>query len=388
MRFKPVGKTRNLGIIMRDWDCISQVWLHRSIECLEDHIAFIASFKANDQWNEEIPGFNLTGPKFTLKERIRYKFQGPPDNIDRLRRYIKKSRVDKLLIHFADMALITLEAWLDLDVEVFVYCHGYDIHFDARNDTWPYASRHPHDYAERVFRLSDRVTFFANSQHTQNKLQAIGVPAENIQLIYYGVELPEQLPEYPIKAKDELLNLLFLGRLVDFKGPDLVIKSFEQACKQGLNAKLTIAGDGNLMPMCQLLVYESPYGDRIQFVGPVDRQRAAKLFAEADIFVNHQRLGPLSNREEAFGVTMLEAMSRGLPVLTTRSGGIEESVIDGETGFLVETGSLSAFVDRLLALAGSPETRKQFAQNGRRHIKKNFPLERQASQLLSSLKLV
>lgn len=373
---------RNLGIVMHGWDSISQVWLHRSIECLEDRVAFVASFRAGEQWNDSISGFNLSEPKSSLRERIRHKLQGPPDNDRRFEQYIKKSGIKTLLIHFAEMAVRTQAAWQALDIEVFVYCHGYDVHFDARHDHWPYAQRHANDYAKRVFQLSERVTFLANSQHTQQKLLAIGIPKEKIHIVYYGVEVPSLAQCTKSSLPDNRpLNLLFLGRLVDFKGPDKVIKLFDIACQQGLNAHLTIAGDGNLMPACQLLARDSEYCDRITFTGPVSRERASQLFAEADIFINHQCLGLFSKREEAFGVTMIEAMSYGLPILTTKSGGIPESIISGKTGYLVEPGNMEDAVEQLLDLAASSQTRQIFGRNGRLHIEKNFSLEKQKSRL-------
>jgi glycosyltransferase involved in cell wall biosynthesis len=301
-----------------------------------------------------------------------------------LERAISQHRIRYILINYATLALKTRRAWEKLDVKVFVHCHGIDIHVDAKAEQWPHHNIYPRCYMEQLRQLSDRVIYIANSHHTRNCLTNIGIPQSRIEVKMFGVEEHGEMTG-SVRRKGKPLVLLFLGRLVDFKGPDLVIKAFELARRKGLLAELIIAGDGPLMPTCELLRDGSPFRDEIRILGPVDRRTSQELYQQADIFVCHHRKGPLSNREEAFGVTMIEAMSYGLPIITGKSGGIVESVIHGQTGFLVAPGDVDAYVEHLMLLGADSAERERIGRNGVLHVQENFSLVKEKECLLKFL---
>src|SRR5690606_33177261 len=120
------------------------------------------------------------------------------------------------------------------------------------------------------------------------------------------------------------VQILYLGRLVDCKGPDLTIQAFSLACEQGLRGKLTIAGDGPLLAECEQLRAVSPFAHCIQLLGSVDEPTAERLRTEADIFTAHNRKGPYTNQEEAFGVSFVEAMAAALPIVSGANGSLPE----------------------------------------------------------------
>jgi colanic acid/amylovoran biosynthesis glycosyltransferase len=177
------------------------------------------------------------------------------------------------------------------------------------------------------------------------------------------------------------MNILYLGRLVDCKGPELVIRAFEQACDRGMDAMLTIAGDGPLRLTCELLRARSPYAGRIEFLGEVDRAAGVQLREKADVFCAHNCLGPITLQEEAFGVAFVEAMAAGLPVVTGRNGSLPEIMEDGKQGILVEPGNVKAQAEAFLRLANDPALRQQMGRSGWERAGQLFSSQQEIARL-------
>jgi type III pantothenate kinase len=100
------------------------------------------------------------------------------------------------------------------------------------------------------------------------------------------------------------------------------------------------------------------------------------LYRRADVVV-YPTVEP-----EPYGLVPLEAMSTGLPVVASRIGGITETVVDGETGFLVDPGDHGAIADRLALLHGEPQLRRHMGEAGRARVIASFDLHRFGASLL------
>ena len=299
---------------------------------------------------------------------------------------IRQFRITRVFAHYLHYALQFESLWKRIEIPLFVHSHGYDMEWDAMSSKNPSQRMHPPDYRERVVALSKRATLITNSEISAEKLYTAGVPEDRVLVKYYGVPL-EPLPTRRYEPKTEL-NVLYLGRLVDFKGPDLVIRAFERACDLGFRGTLTIAGDGALRGPCDLLRSQSPYRDRIKMLGTVDAATGEALRATADIFTAHNCIGPTSGREEALGVSILEAMSCGLPVITGRSGGVMETVAHNETGILVTPGSIEEHANALLKLEHTPDLRQTMGLAGRARVLAQFSDKNEQAALLSIMNLI
>src|SRR5207237_496371 len=117
------------------------------------------------------------------------------------------------------------------------------------------------DYVPSVRWLAQRATIIANSRSSAGRLLEVGVPANRMVIKYLGVPVPEFPPKRNKGTSG--VDILYLGRLIDCKGPDLVIRAFELACDRGMDARLTVAGDGELRKSCELLRRKSRYVSRI-----------------------------------------------------------------------------------------------------------------------------
>lgn len=132
----------------------------------------------------------------------------------------------------------------------------------------------------------------------------------------------------------EPLRLLSVGRLSPEKGHEVLLQAFFKLRAQGMNATLTLVGDGSERIRLTELASSLGLGDRVRFTGVLLDDDLAEAMHAADIFV-------LPSHSEGFGVVLIEALATGLPVVATRSGGPED-IVDGENGVLVDVGDPSA----------------------------------------------
>jgi glycosyltransferase involved in cell wall biosynthesis len=153
------------------------------------------------------------------------------------------------------------------------------------------------------------------------------------------------------------LTVVFVGRLVDIKGVRYLIDAM-----RSVDARLTIVGDG---PQEAALRAQAANMDTVTFLGRQQHQQVATILASADVFVAPSILNNQGGGE-GLGLTIVEAMACGLPVIATRTGGITDLIADGVNGYLVEPKDSTAIADKLTALLGDATLRAAFGAEARR----------------------
>jgi glycosyltransferase involved in cell wall biosynthesis len=368
-----------------NWSAPSEVWIARQIQALDGHIVAIGACDPQQRrWGGRIPAIRLASAPPPLWQRLAYRAglaatPTPRPAADALAAAVAGDAVSVILVHYLDFALRFEQVWKQIDKPLFVHPHGYDTQWNYRRRDPPHEPYFPPEYPAAVRRLSERAILIANSGSVRERLLDIGVPGDRVVLQYYGIPSPAACPVHSDRSRG--VQVLYLGRLVDCKGPGLVIQAFERACADGLDGHLTLAGDGPLRGSCEELVRRSPVADRTRMIGAVDAATANRLRAEADVFTAHNCRGPITRQEESFGVAVVEAMAAGLPVVTGRSGGVRETVVDGETGFLVEPGDVDAHAAALLRLAQEPDLRHRMGTAGWRRAREMFDCGRRSAEL-------
>jgi glycosyltransferase involved in cell wall biosynthesis len=121
--------------------------------------------------------------------------------------------------------------------------------------------------------------------------------------------------------------------------------------------------------------------DRVTLHGVQPSPVVADLMAKADIFLQHSATDPTNGDMEGLPVAILEAMARGLPVVSTRHAGIPEQVVEEETGFLVDEGDVDGMAKGILRLAIDPSLRQRMGQAGHRRAMENFTWEKNRDEL-------
>jgi phosphatidyl-myo-inositol dimannoside synthase len=162
--------------------------------------------------------------------------------------------------------------------------------------------------------------------------------------------------------------LLTVGRLISAepgKGVDSVIRVLPDVLKLIPNLLYVVVGGGDLLPHLEELARASPARDRILFLGKLQLEQLKSLYARADIFV-------MPSRQEGFGLTFLEAMALGKPVIAGDYGGTPEVVQDEVTGFLVDPEDLERLAGRLIQLLQDEGLRRKLGEEGRRRVEQNY----------------
>jgi glycosyltransferase involved in cell wall biosynthesis len=378
---------KKIFVIQPNYNATSEVWLTRMNEMIKDYIIAIGSFSPSEQKWHGRPVVNLYGKIQPLVIRVLNKFGIKNFNncfnyLREVKKYINSPDTKIVFVHFLTTAVHFIDDLMVSEKNIIIHCHGFDIFWETKNlDGTNY---HDTEYISKVQRLSTKALFIANSEFCKQQLMKINIPEKKIKLKYFGVELKPQFNRY---TKKDSIKILYLGRLADFKSPDIVIKSFNRACDLGLSAELIIAGDGQLRVTCELLKRKSIYSDSIKILGSVDYSTAEKLYEEADIYTMHNTVGRLSNIEETFGVSIIEAMSFGLPVVTANSSVIKEIIVDNVTGIIVDQFNVEEHANAFLKLANNPALRMLLGNEGRKRVKEKFTPEQEKVKLFEILSI-
>jgi glycosyltransferase involved in cell wall biosynthesis len=197
-----------------------------------------------------------------------------------------------------------------------------------------------------------------------------GIPAEIVELIYEGVEVPPPLtPEahalarqrWCVDGKDMLFGCV--GYLLPEKGQEFVVRAFPAVRAKYPTARLLLAGDGPCRAHLETLSRTLGLEEAVIFAGFVED--VAQVYAALDAFVFPSLAEPL-------GTSLLAAMAWGLPVLAVASGGVPEYVEPDNTGLLVSRPEPGHFSAEMIRLLDDPELAKRLGAAAREAIQKRF----------------
>jgi glycosyltransferase involved in cell wall biosynthesis len=222
--------------------------------------------------------------------------------------------------------------------------------------------------------------FLTVSEYSAETLNA---PLRRTRTIYGGVD-PDRFRPDSRTARD---GVLFVGRITPHKGLDRLLQALPR------NARLTIAG------MCghDRRPPESDYpkrletmaaGRQVHFAGSVDEECLPDLHRSARVFalpsVHTTCFGKHVAISELLGLSLLEAMASGTPVVASRIGGVPEIVVNGETGFLVEPGNVDELRDRLALVLADNNLARTMGEAGRERALQEFTWQRCAERCLAA----
>lgn len=366
----------------------SETWLYRLNLMLGRRICGFAAFVEKKNFFNKLPVFNLNGRYPNFRERLfirlrLYKYDVQKTMHSELQKAIFSSNADIILIHYATTANYLWNVISRFLNPVYIYVHGYDIIWDHNDDTGKRI--HDDNYTSDILNISKRpnITFIVNSNCSLQNLLAIGIDRNKIIKKVFGVDLPIIKRDY----KKKEINVLFLGRLVDYKGPDIVLKAFIRACDLGFLGKLIIAGEGSLKEICETIATKSIYTDRISFTGAVKAKQASDLYLAADIYSMHNCKGLVSNGYDTFGVTVIEALSYGLPVITSSVGGPSEIIENGVDGILVQPNNVEEHAEAFMRLFNDRMFCATLGNNGRNKIMNYYSSEIERKAMFEILHL-
>ncbi len=146
---------------------------------------------------------------------------------------------------------------------------------------------------------------------------------KKVKVIYNGVDVSRFSPKN--KAAQNCLRIIFVGRLIDGKGVDILLKA---AAETDIDYRLTIVGDGPERENLEKLAEKLQIGDKVEFAGV--QWNVSEWLKDADVFVHSARCN------EGFGITLVESMASGVPCIAVKKGAIPEIIDAGIDGFILE----------------------------------------------------
>ena len=222
-------------------------------------------------------------------------------------------------------------------------------------------------------KLTARITVFTELEKDDFIRFRVMRP-EKISLIYQGLELDSSVhsPTEIIKIKDKLsirpneYAVGMIGRLEPIKGPKYFVEAAALVAGDLNNVKFLIIGEGSLRR--KLERYAETLGIREKCIFTGWREDAPAIMSILDILV-------LPSLNEAVGMVLIEAQSKGIPVVASRTGGIPEVVRDNHSGILVSPGSPDELAEAIKRLLKDERMRKQMGDNGQDWVKGKFGAE-------------
>ena len=195
------------------------------------------------------------------------------------------------------------------------------------------------------------------STATDDRLGALGIPAERIARWDRGVDLARFSPERrePGLLDPSRINVLYSGRLTREKGADLLADAFLEAHRLRPALQLVLAGGGP-----EEAVLRERLGDAATFLGWLEGDALAAAYASADLFL-------FCSQTDTYGQVLLEAQASGLPVVAVAAGGPAELVAHGRSGLLCSPDPVVLGLT-LAGLAGSPSARRRLSGGGLRAV--------------------
>ncbi len=213
-------------------------------------------------------------------------------------------------------------------------------------------------------------SLFLPISNTWNKrLIELGCPQEKIRVHHMGVDCNIHSPSSSIDLNSSPIRLLSVCRLVEKKGIEFAIRAISSLVKREPTAQLnyTIIGNGPLLESLHQLVTNLNLDEVITFAGPLPPEQVAEHFDSAHILLAPS-VTATDGDKEGIPVAIMEAMARGLPVVSTYHSGIPELIEDGVNGYLVPERDHEALAHRLFILMNERDQWAQIAIAARQKV--------------------
>ncbi|WNG85639.1 glycosyltransferase family 4 protein [Mycobacterium sp. ITM-2016-00317] len=297
----------------------------------------------------------------------------------RMRRLIRERDIDTVWFGAAaPLALLTPLARAAGAQRVIASTHGHEVGWSML----PVART----ALRRIGDDTDVVTYI--SSYTRGRFASAFGPDAALELVPPGVDterfVPDEVARAELRARyglGERPVVVCVSRLVPRKGQDMLIRAMPAIRDRVPDAALVIVGGGPYRNSLHRLAHNFKVAEHVVFTDGVPGDELPAHHAMADVFAMPCRTRGAGLDVEGLGIVYLEASSTGVPVVAGRSGGAPETVVDGQTGFVVDgwdVGAIAATVGDLLA---DPARAAAMGAAGRKWVLDNWQWSRQAQRL-------
>jgi colanic acid/amylovoran/stewartan biosynthesis glycosyltransferase WcaL/AmsK/CpsK len=286
---------------------------------------------------------------------------------------LERSAYDMIHCHFGPVGIFGqhLREIGALEGPLLTTFHGFDI--------GSYVRQHGAGAYAELFRKGD--AFTCSSHFVRGKLIAAGCDPVKLIQFKLGTDLARfDFAERKI-GSDGVIRLITIARLVEKKGIEYSIRAVADLVKQFPKLHYTIVGDGNLRQKLSLLIEQLDLQQHVMLVGWKTPEEVRHLLSRSHIFVLASVIS--SNGDfEGQGLVLQEAQAMGLPVVCTNHNGFGDSVLNGESGFLVPERNVDALSTRLADLIRQSELWPGIGRKGRAFVEAEFDLDKRNDALV------
>lgn len=317
----------------------------------------------------------LNAPILTVPQ-TRGRTQYPPPVETSIVQFFQEHGVTHVLCEFGSVGSGMVELNdRRLHLPLYVHFHGQDASEELRKP----------DMVSYYQWMGARATaVIAVSRPMAERLKGIGIPAEKVHIVHYGVFVPAA--EY---ASPEQLpcRVIAVSRLVAKKGILHLLNAFAKAKQAVPEMTLDIVGEGPLRAEIENFVQENHLGNAVCLHGQKPNDFVLSMLDRSSIYAQHSMTDPATGNAEGLPVGILEAAAHGLPVISTFHEGIPEEVEHGVSGLLVKEGDADTMAEYLVRLARDGGLRKEMGMAGRKKIASGFTVDQSLGKLRSVMGL-
>lgn len=181
-----------------------------------------------------------------------------------------------------------------------------------------------------------------------------GIPQDRVRVVYNGID-PKEPPEAHLPRSDGRKTVLFLGRITMQKGPEFFLRAAERVLKRRDDVEFIVAGWGDLAPRMIDWVAQTGLSRYIRFSGFLRGEEVSQAYQRADVYV-------MPSVSEPFGLTALEAIQHGVPVVLSKSSGAAEVLPAG--ALKVDFWDVDLMAEMILSLLDRPVLAETLRRRG------------------------
>ncbi len=260
------------------------------------------------------------------------------------------------------IAYLKSKGILSENIRIVNSFHGYDLAPD----------RLPSYKKEYKYLFDSAAAFTVNTPYLEGLLKKVTTPQKPCYILPVGLDT-EFFKRGESKRSDNFFDLVFCGKLIALKGPDLAIELVQKLHESGfVQTRLHIIGDGKLRDSLEQQVQRCQLDQAVFFYGALSQTEIKLRFESADAFVLPGRYDADTGRAETQGLVIQEAQAMELPVIVSDVGGMPYGLIPNKTGFVIKEGAIDGFAEAVQKLLLSPELKNQMGKAGRNFVKNNY----------------
>lgn len=286
---------------------------------------------------------------------------------DAVGKYLVKNKVEIVLVQYGVAGAKMLPICKKFKIPMIVHFHGYDAskRIVIENNKEAY---------KKMFHFSKAIIVVSKAM--RSTILNLGCPEDKLHHITCGFDsvFIKNQPDYRS-------NTFFaVGRFTDKKAPYLSILAFMELLKEFPEARLRMAGSGELLNACKNIVKSYGIEDKVLFLGVISPIAVKNEMNKALAFIQHSIIAD-DGDSEGTPVSVIEAQAAALPVISTYHAGIPDVVMHEITGLLVQECDIVGMKNAMKKLLLNKALAKKFGEAGRKKVSGDLTMEKYIEKL-------